>query len=70
MDKTQSKFWAAVAGYASGIVNHAAPGDKMIITASMLEVFKELATINYHEADIICAAIEYAKRENERRAKI
>ena len=53
-----------------GIVNLAAAGEKIVVTERMLEVFKELSTINFHEADIICAALQYAERENERRARI
>ena len=70
MKKTEATFWPAVVGYAMGIVNLAAAGEKIVVTERMLEVFKELSTINFHEADIICAALQYAERENERRARI
>lgn len=70
MGKKNLRFWAAVVGYAKGIVNLAAPGEKITITEGMLEIFKELSTLNSHEAEIISAAIEYAERENARRARV
>ena len=63
--KTQSTFWAAVVGYATGIVNLAAEGECIPVSSEMLGIFKELASIDFREADIISASLSFYHRGEE-----
>lgn len=58
MEKTSANFWAAVVGYATSIVNYAAPGEEVKVTSRMIDVFKELASIDFHEASVISGALK------------